>query len=271
MTEDVTVLGRRAADLIEMLAADELDIGFIASSYLAGSVPSLGVLDLPFPIADRDRIRAALDGAVGVRLSEDVAGATPYRVLAFWDNGFRHISNRLRPIRHPRDCRGMRIRTLDNAFHHALFRAFGFEPVTIDVRNLAEAVASHAVDAQENPLTNLVNFNLHRVHRHVSLTGHFFGVVLLLANRKRFEAWPADAQRAIMAACGEATQTQRQLATAEDARCLEQLRREGIEIVGADAIDRRAFRQVIAEVIERETVRIGAGLVAQFARADLPP
>ena len=90
----------------------------------------------------------------------------------------RHFSNRLHPIRHPRDCLGMKIRTLDNALHQQVFRALGFEPVTIDVKDMPAAIASGAVDAQENPLTNTLNFGLHRTHRHISMTSHFFGVAL---------------------------------------------------------------------------------------------
>ena len=119
---------------------------------------------------------------------------TGYRVLGYWDNGFRHISNRLRPIRHPDDCRGMRIRTLDNAVYRQALAAMGFAPVTIDVKDLVRAVETHEVDAQENPLTNTVNFGLHRTHKHLSLTSHFYGVALLLANRAWLEALrPGDA------------------------------------------------------------------------------
>src|SRR5262249_46352675 len=157
-----------------------------SSSYLAGRVPSLRLLDLPFLVSDRARAYEALDGPLGDRLAADIAGVTGYRVLGFWDNGFRHFSNRLRPIRHPRACRGLRIRTLDNELHQQVFRQLGFEPVTIDVKDLPAAVASGQIDAQENPLTNTLNFALHRTHRHISLTSHFFGVALLLVNREHF-------------------------------------------------------------------------------------
>ena len=199
---------------------------YFASSYLAGRVAALGCFDKPFSVVDRARIYAELDGDLGSRLADDVARYTGYRVLGFWDNGFRHISNRLRPIRHPGDCRGMRIRTLDNAMYQRVLGAMGFTPMVIDVKDLVRAVETQEVDAQENPLTNTMNFGLHHTHKHLSLTSHFHGVALLLANRAWFEALAPGTQSALLAASAKATAAQRQFATAEDALCLEQLRRD---------------------------------------------
>jgi TRAP-type C4-dicarboxylate transport system substrate-binding protein len=245
---DVTERGSRAADLLSMVEEGTVEICYFASSYLAGRVPSLGVFDKPFGVVDRARIYAELDGDLGARLAGDVARHTGYRVLGYWDNGFRHISNRLRPIRHPDDCRGMRIRTLDNAVYRQALAAMGFEPVTIDVKDLVRAVETHEVDAQENPLTNTVNFGLHRTHKHLSLTSHFWGVALLLANRAWFEALTPPMQSALLAAAAEATTAQRQWAIAEDALCLERLRQEGVAVVPAEEIDLAAFRAAVGEL-----------------------
>jgi TRAP-type C4-dicarboxylate transport system substrate-binding protein len=166
---------------------------------------------------------------------------TGYRVLAFWDNGFRHISNARRPIRQPGDCTGLRIRTLDNAQHKALFRRLGFEPVFLDVKDLVKAAADGAIDAQENPLTNIVNFELYRYHRYVSMTAHLFGVALLLVNRGRFDAWPQNVRAALVAAAAKATAMQRREAAEEDAICFERLSVAGVEIVTASELDRAAF------------------------------
>ena len=135
-------------------------------------------------LTDRERTRALLQGALGERLAAEVAPRTGYRVLGFWDNGPRNISNRLRPIRMPDDCEGIRIRTLPSAGHHATYRALGMEPVTIDIRDFVEAIASGKVDAQENPLTNVRQFGLQKYHRHVTITAHFQGIALLLCNAK---------------------------------------------------------------------------------------
>jgi C4-dicarboxylate-binding protein DctP len=246
--EDITRAGRKAAELLAMTEGDELDVCYFSSSYLVARVPSLGLFDLPFRFADRESAYRVLDGETGQKLARDVAARTGFAVLAFWDNGFRHISNARRTIVRPDDCRGLRLRTLDNAMHQRVFRALGFEPVVIDVRDLVAAVAGRRVDAQENPLTNLVNFALHRTHRFVTLTGHFFGAAPVLCNRARFEAWPADVRAAVGEAMAAATSLQRRLAVEEDELCLAQLVADEVEVVRAGEFDRAAFVAAVAHV-----------------------
>jgi TRAP-type C4-dicarboxylate transport system substrate-binding protein len=243
LTDNVTAAGRRADDLLTMTTGDELDICYFSSSYLAARVPSLGLFDRPFQFPDRAAAHAQLEGPAAQQLARDVAQATPYRVLGFWDNGIRHISNRRHPIRSPSDCVGLRIRTLNNTDHQAFFRRLGFEPVFLDVKDLPKAVADGMVDAQENPLTNIANFELQRHHRFISLTGHLFGLALLLVNRVRFDAWPAEVRGAVEAAVAAATSAQRQDAAAEDDLCHRHLLADGVEIVPALEIDRVAFER----------------------------
>jgi len=246
VVRDVTEQGARAVDLLAMVEQGSVEICYFASGYLAGRVPALGSFDAPFPALDRARLYAELDGgALGARLAGDLAQRTGYKLLAYWDNGVRHISNRRRPIRHPGDCRGLRIRTLDNATYQRVFAAIGFTPVVIDVKDLARAVATHEVDAQENPLTNTVNFGLHATHKHLSLTAHFHGVALLLANRAWFEALAPVLQAGVLAAAAEAAAAQRQWAIDEDALCLERLKAEGVAILPAEEIDFAAFRAAV--------------------------
>jgi TRAP-type transport system periplasmic protein len=242
---DVTERGARAADLLSMVERGEVEICYFAASYLAGRVPSLGAFDAPFAVLDRARLYADLDGEWGARIAGDIERLTGYKLLGFWDNGLRHISNRLRPIRHPDDCRGLSIRTLDNATYQRVLADVGFTPLVIDVKDLVRAVETGQVDAQENPLTNTVNFGLHRTHKHLSLTSHFHGVALLLANRAWFEGLAPAVQHGVLAAAADATAAQRQWAIEEDAACLERLEAEGVSIVPAEEIDFTAFRAAV--------------------------
>jgi TRAP-type transport system periplasmic protein len=242
VTDSIVASGHKAADLLGMVASGELDGCYFASSYLAGRVPALGVFDEPFQAGSRDAVFAGLDGDAGAALAGQVADTTAYRVLGWWDNGIRHISNALRPIRTPADCVGLRLRTLDNAQHQAAFHRLGFLPMFVDVADLPRAVAERTVDAQENPLTNIVNFNLHVHHRHVSLTGHLLGIAPLLINRARHDALPPALRGVLGSAARESEATQRALAVAEDAECLRLLADAGVAIVGPDAIDLATFR-----------------------------
>ena len=179
--ENIVSRGHKAADLLSMTESGELDGCYFSSSYLAKRVPELGLFDQHFVVPDRRRAYALLDGALGDRLRKEVAAATGFEVLGYWDNGLRHITS-AKSIKSVADCKGLKLRTLANEDHQRVFRALGFEPRAIDVRDLPDAVRSGLVDAQENPLTNTLNFGIHDTHRHILLTQHLLGVALVLFN-----------------------------------------------------------------------------------------
>lgn len=242
VTDNIVATGHKAADLLRMVENGELDGCYFASSYLAHRVPRLAGFDRLFDAGSREQVFAQLDGRTGEAIARDLTAATAYCVLGWWDNGIRHISNAARPIRTPADCVGLRLRTLDNAQHQAAFRRLGFLPIFIDVADLARSVADRTVDAQENPLTNMVNFGLHAHHRHVSLTGHLVGVAPLLINRTRYQGLARELRQAIAAAAAESVAVQRKLAIAEDADCRQVLEAAGVVVSELDAAERSRFQ-----------------------------
>jgi len=256
LRENVTAAGRNATDLLSMTAGGALDLCYFSSSYLVARVPALGLFDLPFQFESRAQAYAATD-RFAARLAEDVAAATDYRVLGFWDNGIRHISNCRRPLVSPDDGHGLTIRTLDNDLHRRVFAALGFKPVTVDVRELATTVHERRVDAQENPLTNLINFQLHQTHRFVTLTGHVFGVALVLCIKRRFDNWPTEVQAALCEAVTVATVIQRREAEREDDVCLKELLADGVVVTRADEFDRPAFAAAVADIREAAIAEAG--------------
>jgi len=260
---NITESGRRAADLLTMVAGDELDICYFSASYLAERVPNIGLLDIPFEIADRAQAYGILDGPVGHQLATELMQATPYRVLGYWDNGFRNLSNRLRPIEEPDDCRGMTLRTLDNAFHQQVFRALGFDPKVIDVRDLVPEIANGRIDAQENPLTNIVHFGIAEHHPYVTISRHFFGVAALLCNQDRFAAWPPKVRDAVITAAAAATAAQRDYAKQEDADCLAELQTRSNQVIVLTDKDRERFRGAVSDVVDRQSRNFPADLLAR--------
>jgi TRAP-type C4-dicarboxylate transport system substrate-binding protein len=261
---DVTRSGRNATDLLADVESGQTDLCYFASSYLAVRRPSLSLFDIPFSTIDRHDAFRRLDGDLRRRIAADVAAGTGFELLAFWDNGFRHLSNRMHAIRSPSDCEGLTIRTLPSALHGEVFSAFGFTPMMIDVKNLAAAVRSGAVDAQENPLGNTVNFGLHMSHRHHTLTSHFFGVALLLLSRARAAAWPVSVRTVLSDAVAIATDAQRACAVEEDRRCLAILRDAGAEILCGDTVDIAAFRAAVAPIRSREIGRLDPALARGY-------
>jgi TRAP-type C4-dicarboxylate transport system substrate-binding protein len=261
LTADVTAAGETARNLFDSVeGGGPRHIAYAASGYFGARVPSLELLDLPFTVTDRARAMAALDGPVGERLASDVAAASGLHVLAFWDNGFRHISNRLRPIRSVTDCQGLRVRTLDSAIYQDTLRSFGCIPVVTDVRDLVSAVVSGAVDAQENPLTNTLNFEIWRHHPYVSLTGHLFGAAMLICNAAWFAGLAPHERDHLRDAVAAATHEQRLLAAEEDVACLDELASRGVAVLRPEEIDLAGFAKASAHVVKRRISQIGADL-----------
>lgn len=262
---DIGELGHKANDLLRMVEAGDFDGCYFYSSYLTGRVPELGLFELPFEIGSRERFYALLDGALGRRVAASVVANTGYRVLGYWDNGIRHLSNRLHPIHTPADCKGLKIRTAFNEFHQAAFRAMGFEPKAIDVKDLPAAVADGTVDAQENPLTNMINYKVQAYHPHITLTSHLFGVSAVLVNAAKYDAWPETVQRGFAAALSEATVAQRAYAAQDDVTCMKTLTDDGARIVGLSEAERGQFVAAVAEVVAAEKKRFDPELLRLFA------
>ncbi|NND19222.1 MAG: TRAP transporter substrate-binding protein [Silicimonas sp.] len=240
--ESIVARGHKAADLLTMTEGGELDGCYFSSSYLSKRVPELGLFDQHFVVPDRRRAYALLDGALGDRLRKEVAKATGYEVLGYWDNGLRHITSAV-PIRSIDDCKGLKLRTLANEDHQRVFRALGFEPQAIDVRDLPDAVRTRRVDAQENPLTNTLNFGIHDTHRHILLTRHLLGVALVLFNAQRLAGLEPAERAGLQRAVDRATKAQRRFAEEDDDICSAKLRAEGVELTDLSESERAAFRE----------------------------
>ena len=105
-------LGYRADDILWLVEHGLLTLGYQSSSYLTDRVPELGFVDLPFLFAGNAQARAAMDGALGTFLAEKIEQRIDYRILGWFENGFRQISNRLQPVHMPADLEAMRMRVL---------------------------------------------------------------------------------------------------------------------------------------------------------------
>jgi len=238
---NIVLRGHKAADLLSKTESGEIDGCYFSSSYLTDRVPELRLFDQHFVVPDRHHAYAILDGSLGKRLAEEVRIRTGLAVLGYWDNGLRHISAAPGPIRNPGDCRGLKIRTLNSEDHRRVFAALGFQAMSIDVRDLPAAVKNSTVDAQENPLTNMYNFGLHRVQRHITLSRHLLGVAPVFFNKAAVANWPEDIRIAVQQAVADATVEQRKFAADDDLICREAMEKEGCEFVTLTEQERSRF------------------------------
>ena len=251
LVPDVLALGRQSGDLPAMVQSSELALCYISTVRFAPAVPELRLFELPYVVRNRKKTQLALQGELGTKLKQRMLDATPFRALGFWDNGFRHITNRVRPIRTPADCQGLRIRTQISELHAETMRALGFVPIPVDVKEYVEQIATDRFQAQENPLTNTFNFNVHHHHRYITLSGHLFGTSALVASQTQFDSWPLDVRNAVERAGNEATLFQHKLAAEEDDEILAKLDPARNDVVHLTPAERDAFVAAVTPVIER--------------------
>jgi len=249
---NIVQAGFNAQDLLARVEDGRLDMCYFSASYLADRVPEFALLDLPFMYANREQAYEVLDGPLKTVLKDKLAANTGYRLIDFWDNGFRHFSNAVRPIQTPEDCKGLKIRTLFSDLHCEVFRALGFEPKPLDVKELISGIESGDVTAQENPLTNTYNFGIHHHHRYITLSAHFFGAAALLCNANAYAAWTDDVQAAVEAAAAIATVSQRQFAANEDADMMAKFAQEDVEIATLSPDQLARFVEAVQPVIDTQ-------------------
>ena len=224
--------GRPNTDLFELVEAGHMFFCYFSSSYLGSRVPELDVLETPFLFPDLAAAHRALDGDLGEALAGAVRRQTGFDVLGFWDNGFRHMTNRLRPIHRPAACAGMTVRLQPNVIHEELIRSWGAIPVAVELSVGINLISNLEVDAQENPLANTVAYGVDQVHNHFTMTGHLYGARGLFCHRPTLEGFDPDLRTIVTEAAARAVEKQR-----GSAAVLEESLRARLEAEGALFVD----------------------------------
>lgn len=248
---DATSIGYKQFERPQLVISGEYPFWYQSTSYFTTSyVPDCGIIDLPYIFESQAHAFRALDGNLGKILSEKINRNSPFLLLGFWDNGIRHLSNSIRPIYSPSDCNGIRIRTLTSPLHGETFRALGMVPEVMDIATLLKRAAEGTIDAQDNPLTNIYNFGIHKLQPYITMTGHIWGAAALLVNRDIYSCWPARIQDAVQEATAIATAFQRELALAEDDRILSEFG-DNVQVVRLTEDSRSQFEFAVQPVVEK--------------------
>lgn len=243
--------GRPNTDLFELVESGHMFLCYFSTSYLGWRVPGLNVLETPFLFDDLDSAHRALDGALGDNLRDAVRSATGFEALGFWDNGFRHMTNRLRPARRPEDFKGMTVRLQPNIVHEELIRSWGAIPVAVELSRGIQLITRLDVDAQENPLANTVSYGVDQVHGHVTMTGHLYGARGLFAHRATWESFSPEVQDIVGRAVRTAVTVQREAAARLETDLRTRLTDAGIEFVDLTPDEKAEFVDVSAPAIAR--------------------
>lgn len=259
-------LGYRGEDILWLVESGVLTLGYQSSSYFTDRVPELGVADLPFLFSDSRSARAAMDGRLGSVLTAKIEAGMNYRIAGYFENGFRHVSNRLRPIRTPADMKGMRIRVLPSKVQARTFELLGAVPKAMDLSEAIEGVKAGTLDAQENPFANTVTYGVHKFHRYHSATNHFYLSRPIFVHRPSFDGWPRALQEALREAVHDAIPVQRDSHEREETEAMAAIRKEGGEIVDLTPAEHQAFASAVAPIYGEARSQYGRELLALVNR-----
>ena len=239
---NVMDFGYKAEEVLWMSERGLLTLAYQSTSYLTERVPELEFADLPFLFARLEEARAAMDGAFGAYMTRVIEQRVPaYKMLGYFENGYRHVSNRLRAVHLPADMQGLSIRSLPSQMHARTYELLGARPLIMDLKPAIAQITAGKLDAQENPLANTVDYGVHKFHRFHTLTGHSYLSRGIYCHRASFESWPTALQDAMMAAVREAVLVQRELAVREEDIAEQAIQNARGEVVRLTAAERAAF------------------------------
>ncbi len=234
-------------DLIEGLQLGSVQMCVISTAPLSGFTDSFLVFDLPFIFETSQQARAVMDSEVGTEILSSVEDQGLVGVCWF-ENGFRNVTNNLRPINTPEDLKGLKIRTMENQMHMAAFQVMGADPTPMAMGEVFTALQQGTIDGEENPIPIVESNKLDEVQKYISMTGHLFSPAPVFVGKTYYDAMPAEYQEALMAAGLEAVSYQRQQIDEQEAAGLEIMaERSGME---ANFPEKQAFKDATASLYD---------------------
>jgi tripartite ATP-independent transporter DctP family solute receptor len=232
--------------MLQSVKAGTLDLSANSQGPLSASVPEAALIGLPFLFEDSQKAYNVLDGPVGDQLAA-LAEKQGFKVLAWWDNGIRELTDNKRPINSPKDVAGLKIRTPDDPMTVDIFKALGANPTPLAFGELYLALRQGTVDGQENPLTNIASAKLNEVQKYLALTGHKYESTPFVISMKTWDSLSPEDQKVVQEAADNARDQQRQLMQKQD----EELRSELAKTMKITTPDKEPFREATASVYDK--------------------
>jgi TRAP-type transport system periplasmic protein len=248
--------------VVEGLQLGTVHLTVTSTGPLGGFVPEMNALDLPFLFRDAAHAYKVLDGEIGRELLAKFE-AVGIKGLAFWENGFRHITTSKKLIERPADLKGLKIRVMENRVHQAAFRQLGADATPMAWGEVFTSLQQGLLDAQENPIPIVSTFKLYEVQKFLSLTGHVYSPAPVLMSKKTWDRMPPDIQKILLDTAMEVAKVQRQLNRGQEEKQLGELRAKGMTVI--EHPDRAAFREAMKPVFEQFQGQFGKDLVQRIA------
>jgi tripartite ATP-independent transporter DctP family solute receptor len=237
--------------------AGAVDVAVISGGVVSATVPEMSVFDIPFLFRDTAHAKAVAQGPVGTAIAAKFADKK-LTLLAFGKQGFRNLTNSKHPIRTPADVKGLKIRVIPNETYKMTFKALGADVVPMEFPLVYAALKDGRLDGQENPVATIASSRFYEVQKYITLSGHFFAPIALVANRAMFEQLDPSEQEVLMAAAKAGAEATWQAEL--DVPKLDELRGGGMQVL--ETFDRQAFVDAVKPLDAEFEKRFGKELIA---------
>lgn len=241
--------------LAEAMQMGTVDMEVAGTATLVGFVPRLQLFDLPFLFRDQEHAYKVLDGPIGEEVLKDfeqkgIVG------LAFWENGLRHVTNSVRPIKTLNDVKGLKIRVQEIPLHVSFWKLLGADPTPMAWTEVYTALQQKTVDGQENPIQTIYTQKIYEVQKYISLTGHVYGAAVIMVSKKTYDKLPAELQKVLVDAARDTANWERNYVKDLEDKALKELPGLGMEIEHNP--DREAFKAAVQPVYDEYAEKLNA-------------
>lgn len=245
-------------DLVEGLTLGTVDMCMTSTAVLGNFLPKIAVFDLPFIFRDRDHTFKVLD-SIGMDIAK---GLEPrgIKVLGYFENGVRNMTNNVRPITKPEDVEGLKIRVMEQPVYIEMIKSLGGNPTPMAFGELFTALQQGVVDGQENPAAHIYTKRFFEVQKYISLTQHTYSAEPMLISMITWKKLNADQQKVLQEAASEAKDWQRQLAIDLESGYWDKIRESGKSEILVD-VDKDAFKQATKPVWDMFEDKVGADTI----------
>lgn len=241
-------------EVLDKLASGEVTFS-LPSTAMSSLSDVFGLFELPFLIRDREQVRK-LSEALLEPVLQPAVQEKGLRILAVWENGFRQITNNVRPIHTPDDLRGLKIRIPDGVWREKAFRQLGAEPVPMGLKATYAALQNKEIDGQENPLAQISGSKFDEVQTYLSLSDHVYTPAYVTVNDEQFAKLPPQVQDVLMQTAKELQGWVYARAVAMEGELIENLGKN----METNQVDYKAFQQA-SRPIYGEFIRSVEGAV----------
>lgn len=244
----------------QALRSGTLEMVISSTSPLVAIEPALGVFDLPFLLSSEEEADALLDGEFGQYMAEMMPQHNLVN-LSFWENGFRNLSNSVRPVESLKDFEGMRVRVMQNNIFLDTFQTLGTNAQPMAFGEVFTALETGAIDAQENPYVTIDTSRFYEVQDYVSNTRHAYTPFMVLFSKAIYDTYSAEEQKILVDCSIVGRDVQRAASRALSSESLQRIKDAGLEVNDISEENMAEIRAAVASVYERSAASIGADVI----------